>query len=197
MQLPIFHADKCSSAVILLSSGVSTASLSLICYNLIFLSSGISAASLSHLLYPHFHLFGGLSCHSIFYLLQPQFGSQLPFICTNRYFSAVKSLVFLYQLEWCTWHGVHLLNGIAQWRYSFYLSSYSCYSQESLNTAWLVMHSSYLHLRERLADRGHHASAVKQNLCCLMCSVCLHNCLIALAYIDIIMVGTHSSSCLF
>ena len=69
MQLPIFHADKCSSAVILLSSGVSAASLSLIRYNLVLLSSGISAASLSHLLYPHFHLFGGLSCHSIFYLL--------------------------------------------------------------------------------------------------------------------------------
>ena len=69
MQLPIFHADKCSSAVILLSSGASAASLSRICYNLVFLSSGISAASLSHLLYPHFHLFGGLSCHSIFYLL--------------------------------------------------------------------------------------------------------------------------------
>ena len=67
MQLPIFHADKCSSAVILLSSGVSAPSLSLIHYNLVFLSSGISAASLSHLLYPHFHLLG-VSAATLFFI---------------------------------------------------------------------------------------------------------------------------------
>ena len=59
--------------------------------------------------------------------------------------------------------------------------------RQSLNTAWLIMHSPYLrHLRERLAHGGRHTSAVKQNLCCLLCS-CLHNCqhVLALVYIDI------------
>ena len=59
--------------------------------------------------------------------------------------------------------------------------------RQSLNTAWLIMYSPHLrHLRERLAHGGRHASAVKQNLCCLLCS-CLHNCqhVLALVYIDI------------
>ena len=89
--------------------------------------------------------------------------------------------------------------GIAKWSHSFYVSSYSATHRKSLNTAWLVMDSSYLrNLRERPIDGGrHHTSVVKQNLCCLLCLVCLHNCLIVLVYIDIIMAGTHSSSCLF
>ena len=44
--------------------------------------------------------------------------------------------------------------------------------RQSLNMAWLVMHSPHLrHLRERPADGGRHTSAVKQNLCRLLFSL--------------------------
>ena len=46
----------------------------------------------------------------------------------------------------------------------------------SLNTAWFVAHSPYLrHFRET-ADGSCHTSAMKQNLCRVLCSACLHNC---------------------
>ena len=44
--------------------------------------------------------------------------------------------------------------------------------RQSLNLAWLVMHSPHLrHLRKRPADGGRHASAVKQNFCRLLFSL--------------------------
>ena len=63
---------------------------------------------------------------------------------------------------------------------------------DSLNTAWLVMHSPYLkYLRERRTDGDCHAADVKQNLCHLLCWACLHNCY-HLYTQDIDTVGTHT-----
>ena len=65
-------------------------------------------------------------------------------------------------------------SGTIQWRHLSYLSSYSGWlkakSEYSLDC--YVMHSPYLRHLRKIANGSHQASAMKQNLYCLMRSAC-------------------------